>query len=147
MRAEVGWVIVDNLDFGDQTGARVGSFNQIVAENRVRGKSAAQNLAKHIDFVNSLAGENALCKQILINVRNRVGINVQAGLARINECQTGTMDGINADSYPGLQYPVPVPDRIGRRSIRAWLRGCAIAATSRPAESRGNCVSESRVMT
>ena len=55
VRAVVRRIIVNDFDVADQACARVGAFNEIVAEQVVARKSMIKNSVQRRDFVDSLA--------------------------------------------------------------------------------------------
>ena len=62
-------IIVDHFDVGHQPRARIGAFNQIVAEQSVARKTLIQNLVQSLYFVDSLARENSFAVKVLVDVR------------------------------------------------------------------------------
>src|SRR5581483_1270282 len=61
---------------------------------------------KCIDLINSFPRKATFAKQVLINVRDRTRVNVEAGLSRIDICQPGAGSALNANADPGLQNSV-----------------------------------------
>ena len=48
--AEMGRVIIDDLNIADQPGARVGTFNQVVAQQGIGGEALSQNLLESFEL-------------------------------------------------------------------------------------------------
>src|SRR5271163_4724875 len=76
----------------------MGSFNKIVAEQRLGWKTVAQNGVERSDIVNSLAVVSALVKVVLLYIRNGTAVGVQSGCigegSRENRCRgAGQGDG------------------------------------------------------
>ena len=82
MGEHTGRVLVGQLDIRDQRDTRVQPFEQVVREQRILGDHAGQRRVESIDVVETLAGEDALAKQILIGVRDGGGVRIDAGVTR-----------------------------------------------------------------
>ena len=61
-------VFVDERQVGAQRGTREQALEEIVAEQRVFGNAVFERRAESIHVIQSLADEDALVKQILIDV-------------------------------------------------------------------------------
>ena len=59
-----------------------------------------------IDFIDSLAGEAAFAVQILISVRNRASVNVEAGFTRVDRSQPRIGGALHTHADARLQNPV-----------------------------------------
>jgi len=73
MLARSGYVIsrrkfLNDLDVGNQTGARKYSLEEIVAEQRVLGYTAGQRGVEGVDVIDALAGIRAFTEEILVDV-------------------------------------------------------------------------------
>ena len=66
--AVVRGIVVDDFDVGEQPHARVGAFDQVVAEQRIAGEAAFEHGMQSVDFIDALAGEDAFAIQILVYV-------------------------------------------------------------------------------
>jgi hypothetical protein len=62
------WVIVDDFNIRGQTNAGVRALDKVVAKQGIARKPAIQNRVQRIDLVNTLAGKDALAKQVLVGV-------------------------------------------------------------------------------
>ena len=103
-------VVVDDLDVGDERGPRVNALEQIVREQRVLGHAAFERRHERVDVVEALAGEDALAEQILVDVRHRGRVRIDAGVAGIGarEQRSGGAGHRHADAR--LQDAVAVGD-------------------------------------
>ena len=88
--AVVRGIVVDHLDIADQAGARVGAFDQVVAEQGVAREASIEYLMNGVDLVDAFAGEDAFAVQILIDVRDRAGVDIEAGLTRVDGGEAGS---------------------------------------------------------
>ena len=77
-------IVVDDFDIADQAGARVGAFDQVVAEQGISRKAAIQHAVNGVDFVDAFAGEDAFAVEILVNVRDGAGVDIKAGLSGVD---------------------------------------------------------------
>src|SRR5882757_104736 len=91
-------IIVDEFDVGCQTSTCVRAFNQVVTEQCVTGKAFVEHFMKGGNFIDTFAGETSFAKQVLISIGNSVGVNVEAGLARVDGRQPGARRGLNRDA-------------------------------------------------
>ena len=64
------WKFFDDLDVGDEPGPRVGSLEQIVAQQGAVRHPARKRAFEGVQIVDPLAGVRALPKQILVYVRH-----------------------------------------------------------------------------
>ncbi len=94
--------LLDDLDVGDQTGAREGALEQVVTEQAAVRHAPGQRRLEDVDVVDAFAGEGPLTEQILVDVgdRRRVGIHA-----------AGTGEG-------ALEPGALAADRQGRRDAR-----------------------------
>ena len=61
--AEVGWVIVDDFDVREQRSPRIGTLDQVVAQDGVGWETLAKDFAKDINVINPFSGENAFSEK------------------------------------------------------------------------------------
>src|SRR6266487_2214762 len=61
-------VVVDDLDIGYEASASVGALDEIVRQESVSWKAAIQHFMQDADFIDTLAGEDALPEEILVDV-------------------------------------------------------------------------------
>ena len=67
------------FDIGCQAHARMGSFDQVVTEQRIDGKAVADNGMKGPDIIDRLAMKDSVEKEILLGVGNGLAVGVGAG--------------------------------------------------------------------
>src|SRR5205823_2518365 len=60
--------LLNDLDVGNQTGARKYSFEEVVAEQRVLRYTAGERGVEGVDVIDALAGIRALIEEILVDV-------------------------------------------------------------------------------
>ena len=148
IRAVTGRILLVHLHIAQQPRPRVAAFQKIVAENAVFRETPVQRQFEGINVIDPLADERPFMEQVLIDVGNGAGVGIDARLAPIHvahtatgSCRVGSRPPAAA-GFRSLQRHVA-----GLRRRRAWFSGCAIAPTNCHAESRGSCVSVSRVIT
>ena len=112
-------VIVDDFDVADQTGARVGSFDQIVAEQRIAREAMLQHPLQGFDFVDAFAGEDAFAVEVLIHVGDGARVNVESGLAGVHARQPRQRRTLHADADARLQDPVSRNHDVAVRNRRS----------------------------
>ena len=83
VRQHVGRVVVHDFGVGDERGARVQAFEQVVRQQRVFRHAALERGHERVDVVEALAGEDAFAEEILIHVRHRGGVRIDAGVAGV----------------------------------------------------------------
>ena len=83
-------VVVDQLDVGDEPGARVEALEQVVAEQRVLRHAAGERGLERIDVVDPLADVAALVKQVLIDVGHGGGVRDRRRRARRTPARTSS---------------------------------------------------------
>ena len=116
-------VIINDSDVADQPGPRIRAFDKIVAQKRVRGEPFSQYSLESVDFIDSFTCEAALAKKVLIDVGDRVRVDVKSGLSRINGGQTRVARRLNADADTRLQNGVALDDGIGFRIDDGLVQG------------------------
>ena len=89
MSGVVGRVVVDDFDVGDEAGAGVRAFDEIVREKSVAREAAVEYLVEDVDFVDALAGKDALAEKILIDVGDGAGVDVESGFAGVEGREAG----------------------------------------------------------
>ena len=102
-------------DIADQGGAAVNPFEQVVADQRVLGDAPSQAGLKGGDFIDTLADEDAAAEQVLVDVRNGPGIDVDGGVAAIDSREQRTAGGSRGYFYPRLQHRVATVDAAAAR--------------------------------
>ena len=77
-----GREVFDQFDVGYQTAAGKRTFEQVVRKNGILLDATLERRLEGIDIVKTLAGEGAFTRQVLIDVRNREDIGVDAATDR-----------------------------------------------------------------
>ena len=80
VRRMVRRIIVDHLDICNQSCARIRAFDQVMRQQRIARKSPVQHLVQCRHVVDALAGEDPLPEQVLVYIRDRPRIDVEACL-------------------------------------------------------------------
>ncbi len=80
-RQVVRRVVVHQVDVGAESRPRVEALEEVVTEERVFGHASVERLGERIDVVDPLADEAALVKDVLIDVRDRARVRVDADVA------------------------------------------------------------------
>src|ERR1700761_3746019 len=110
VRRVVRGVVIDDFDVGDETGASVGAFDEVVREEGVSGKAAVEDFVEYADLVDALAGEDAFAEEVLVDVGDGGGVDVEAGFAGVEGRETGARGGGDADADARLQDAVALGD-------------------------------------
>ncbi len=108
--AVVRGVIVDDLDVGGEAGAGVGALDEVVAEEGVAGEALFEHSVEGGDFVDAFAGEAALGVEVLVDVGDGAGVDIEAGLAGVDIGHARLRGGMDADADAGLQDAVALGD-------------------------------------
>ena len=77
-----GGKILHHLNVGHQTRAGEDTLEQIVAEQGVFRHAALQGRLEGVDIIDALAGIRAFAKQVLIDVRHRRRVGIDAAGVR-----------------------------------------------------------------
>jgi hypothetical protein len=101
-----GRIVVVEGDVGGQSRARVAPLDQIVRQERVLGEAAARGLLEHVHVVNPLSGEAPLAVQVLVDVRDRGGVWVDARVARMDGREDRGVRAGQGHAHPRLQNAV-----------------------------------------
>ncbi len=123
----LGWERVLQLDVGHQTAAGIIPLDQIVAQDLVVRKGVADSSVEGFTIVDSLAGKAADAKKVLIGVRDRGGIRIEARGAGIEPCEKGLVCGDEADTHARLKDAVTADDaplfRVEARLVQRMSEG------------------------
>ena len=76
-------VVVHDLDVGHERRARVEALEQIVRQQRVLRHASVERRGERVDVVQSLAGEDALVEEILVDVGDGGRVRIDAGVAGV----------------------------------------------------------------
>src|SRR4030095_2425887 len=105
-REVIDWVVVDELDGGAETGPGIEPVEEIVAEQRVLGHARGQRGIERIDVVDPLADEAAFVEEVLVHIRYRGRVRVDAAMARIDTAERRLARALDADLHPRLEHAV-----------------------------------------
>ena len=103
-------IVVDDLDVGDEAGAGIGAFDEVVREEGVAGEAALEDLMENADLVDAFACEDALAEEVLIDVGDGAGIDVEASFAGVERGKSRARCRSDADTDAWLQDAVPSGD-------------------------------------
>ena len=106
VREDVGRVVVHHLDVGDQRGAGVQPLEEIVREQRVLGDAPADRRLEGVDVVQPLAGEDARAEQVLVGVRDRRRVGIDAGVPGVHPREERPGGAREVDAHPRLEDAV-----------------------------------------
>ena len=76
-------VVIDDFNITDERGARVETLEKVVRQEGVFRHASLEGRLERVHVVEALAGEDALGEQVLIDVRYRGGVGIDANVARI----------------------------------------------------------------
>ena len=103
-------IVVDQLDVGDQRGARVDALEEIVREQRVLRDAAVERRHEGVDVVEALAGEDPFAEEVLVGVGDRGGVGVDAGVAGVDAGEERARGARHGDADARLQDAVALGD-------------------------------------
>ena len=109
--------LVEQLHIRDEPGPREHALEQVVAEERVLGDPVRHCRPERVEVVDPLARVAPLTEQILVDVRDRRGVRVDPGRARIAALvdRRVALDG-KGRRDPRLEHPVAFASRARRPS-------------------------------
>jgi hypothetical protein len=76
--------ILEHFRIRHERGPRERALEQVMTQQRVLGDTVAEHLFERIDVVQALAGEDRLPEEVLVDVRDRPGIRIEAAAARVD---------------------------------------------------------------
>jgi len=128
VRQVSGRIFLIHHDIGDQPDAGVDPLEQVMAEQGVLRRAAVQAALEGIDVVDALAHIDAAAEQILIDVGDGIGVQVQADIAREDAAEVRVVGAGRDNLGAGLEQPIPAahPARlgIGRGAVERMGQGC-----------------------
>jgi hypothetical protein len=104
------WVIVNQVDVGAETGARIDTLEQIVTEKRILRNAVGERSLEGIDVIDAFSDVTAFVKQILIHVRDGCRVRIDAHVSRKDLGERGTAGAHDVDANPRLQDSVAFRD-------------------------------------
>ena len=106
-----GRKILEQLDVGDQRGAREEPLEEVVAEQRVFRHSPLERALERVDVVDALAGVRAFAEEVLIHVRDGGGVGIDAGRAGEHAPKERALAlGRQGRRDPWLENPISLDD-------------------------------------
>ena len=109
-----GRILFIQQHVGQQGRAQVAAFQQVMAENPVFRKALTQRALEGVDIVNTLADEGTFGEQVLVHIRDRTGIGVDAGLGAAQARVARAVGAGQAGSHPRLQDAMTGDDDTAR---------------------------------
>jgi hypothetical protein len=124
--AEAGIIqrqVFEQLNPAGQPYARVRSFDQVVAQQKLAGKAVAENGLERVQVVNRLAVEHPFAKEILLGIGNGVAIWIgPAGIGK-NPGKAGGRSAWERDTDTRLNDGESSPPMSRDRSITTRFSG------------------------
>ena len=118
VREDVGGVIVHHLHVGDESRTRVQPLEEVVRQQRVLGDAPADGRLERVDVVQSLAGKSSFAEQVLVGVRDRRRIGVDAGVPGVHPREERPAGAPQVDAHARLEDAVALRDPAGGRGRR-----------------------------
>ncbi len=147
--------VLEQLNIAGQRHARVRPFDQIVAEQRFRGKAVAERGAERLHVVNRLAVKDRFAEQILLRVGNGLAVGIGSGGvgenarearrrgagqsdadARLNDGEAAlarARHGIDLHAVQRMRDGLHQPPRGGDRQLRVGIQRDHVADRERQA--------------
>ncbi len=110
VREDVGRVVVHHLHVGDERGARVEPLEEIVRQQRVLGNAPADGRLESVDVVESLAREAPFAEEVLVGVRDRRRIGIDAGVPGVDAREERPAGARKVDAHARLKDAVALRD-------------------------------------
>ena len=110
VREDARRVVVDDLDVGDESRARVEPLEEVVGQERVLGHAAVERGHEGVHVVEPLAGEDAFGEEVLVRVGDRGGVGVDARVPGVEPREERARGARHRHAHPGLQDRVALRD-------------------------------------
>ena len=107
---DVGGVVVHHLHVGDERGACVQPLEEIVRQQRVLGDAPADGRLEGVDVVQSLARVDPCAEQVLVGVRDRRRVGIDAGVPGVHPCEERPGGAREVDAHARLEDAVALRD-------------------------------------
>ena len=141
-------IIVHDLDVRDERGPGVEALEEVVREERVLGDAALQRGRERVDVVEPFPREDALAEEVLVRVRDRRRVRVDAGVAREDAREARRRGARRRDRDARLEDAVTRRSRAASRGRdaagSAGARGCRRACAPRRAGGACRCRASGR---
>ena len=99
-------VLLVDLHVAEQAGSCITPFDQVVAENLVIRQATFQGAGERVHVVDALADEGTLLEQVLVNVRYRASVGIDAGITAKQPGVDRARGAGQADAHSRLQHRV-----------------------------------------
>src|SRR5262245_22823472 len=103
IRAEMGRVIIDQFNIGYEAGTPIRAFDQVVTEERILREPSLNRIPQCIYIVDAFSSEDPFTEECRVNNRYSACIDVEAGLAGVDTCETAARCRVDADTDTRLQ--------------------------------------------
>ncbi len=100
------WIVVDDVDIGDEPGARVKALEEVVTEQRVLGHSPGERGIERVHVVNAFADVAALVKHVLIEVRHGRRVRIHTDVPGEHPREHRPVGAHDTDADARLQHAV-----------------------------------------
>ena len=101
----------EELDVGDEPGAREEPLEQVVRQKGAFGNASLQGSRKRVDVVDPFSGEDPFAEEVLVDVGDREGVRIDAPRPRKNALEEGaSADRRKHRRDPRLQDSVAIDD-------------------------------------
>ncbi len=107
---QAGGIVVHDLEVGDEGGARVDAFEQVVGQERVLGHAAVEGLREGGHVVEALAREDPFREEVLVRVRDGGGVGIDAGVAGVDAREQRSRGAGHGDADARLKDAVALRD-------------------------------------
>ena len=137
-----GGELLDDLDVGDESGARKSPFEKVVTEHRALRNPPVERGLEDVHVIDSLAGVGALAEQILVHVGDGEGVRIHAAGAGEHALEQRSLaPGRQRRRDPRLQDRVPLGHTAGARIEQRAVEG----VRHLPDQSPGGSARQARV--
>ena len=99
-------VVVHHFDVGDERGPRVQPLEEVVREHGVLGHPSLEGGHEGVHIVEALAGEDSLAEEVLIGVRDRGRVGIDAGVAGVHPGEERPGRAGQGHAHPRLEDAV-----------------------------------------
>ncbi len=128
-------IVLVQRHIAQQPGAGVTSFEKVMAEDAVLGKSAAQSLLEGLNVIDSLADERPFAEDILVDIRGDTRVRVDARFPTIESGIARAVRPRHADRHARLQNAVTFAD-----PALVWVVARAIERVRHGADKLPRCI-------
>ena len=131
------WELLDDLDVGDEAGARKDPLQKVVTQHRALRNPSGERGFEDVHVIDPLAGVGTLSEQILVHIGDGKGVGIDtAGAGEHTLKQRSLAPGRQRRRHPGLQYRVPLDHALRARIEQRAVEGVRHLADQSPGGSR-----------